>query len=193
MKRRNGKHASQSVARHFRQAYSQLVYVNRFFLNRKHFMMQCGTLFCRLFLQPWFVNSRKCKRRWKLAVQVRWKIWQFSLFFSLTVKTLPTKKNLVIYERTGWKLAFKYPRIYEPVHPGKEKYALILKKHCNFDGKILDFNCVRNFWQKVFVFMFPMIYIFSRNVFSINHYVLVIQFFFLPMVTLRQPLKIRTY
>ena len=41
--------------------------------------------------------------------------------------------------------------------------------------------------------MFPMIYIFSRNVFSINHYVLVIQFFFLPMVTLRQPLKIRTY
>ena len=48
MKRRNGKHASQSVARHFRQAYSQLVYVNRFFLNRKHFMMQCGTLFFRL-------------------------------------------------------------------------------------------------------------------------------------------------
>jgi len=43
--------------------------------------------------------------------------------------------------------------------------------------KILDFNGVRNFWQKVIVYMFPLIYIFSRNVFSINHYVLVIQFY----------------
>ena len=26
-------------------------------------------------------------------------------------------------------------------------------------AKILDFNCVRNFWQKVIVYMFSLIYI----------------------------------
>ena len=52
--------------------------------------------------------------------------------------------------------------------------------------KILDCNiivCVRNIWQKVIVYMFSLkiqtnfVWIFSRNLFSINHYVSVAQFF----------------
>ena len=51
--------------------------------------------------------------------------------------------------------------------------------------KILDFNCVRNFWQKGTVYMFSL----TRNRFFVNHYVVVVQYFCQCMVTLRQPLK----
>ena len=45
--------------------------------------------------------------------------------------------------------------------------------------KNLDFNCVRNFWQKAIVYMISLIYIFwivTRNMFSINHDILVVQY-----------------
>ena len=34
--------------------------------------------------------------------------------------------------------------------------------------KILDSNCVRNFWQKVIVYMFQFVWIFFRSMFSIK-------------------------
>ena len=46
--------------------------------------------------------------------------------------------------------------------------------------KILDFNCVRNFCQTYCVYVFfdlHFVWIFTRNMFSINHYVVVAQYF----------------
>ena len=57
--------------------------------------------------------------------------------------------------------------------------------------KILDFNCVRNFWQRVMVYIISLIYtcldfhwkFFSHKPLFISSTIL------LPIVTLRQPLK----
>ena len=60
--------------------------------------------------------------------------------------------------------------------------------------KNLDFNCVRNFWQKAIVYMISLIYIcldcYQKYVFHKPWYLSSTIFMPMdPMVTLRQPLK----
>ena len=65
--------------------------------------------------------------------------------------------------------------------------------------KIPDDNCVRNFWQKVTVCMFSLIYICLdfHEKYVFHKLLCISDTIFLPMVTLRQPLKnmnqLRTY
>ena len=89
-------------------------------------------------------------------------------------------KNPVIWELTGLNLALSTPK-YKKLFSLEKKNTFLYKKITQIlIVKILVFNCVRNFWQKVIVYMFSLIYVcldFLKKSFSINHFVSVAQFF----------------
>ena len=65
-----------------------------------------------------------------------------------------TYKNLVSWI---WHLnAQKYTNLFSLAKKNRSLYKTITPV---LMVKILDFNCVRNFWQKIIVYMFPLIYI----------------------------------
>ena len=68
-------------------------------------------------------------------------------------------KNLVFQEPTSWIWhlnAQKYTNLFSLAKKNRSLYKTITPVLL---VKILDFNCVRNFWQNIIVYMFSLIYI----------------------------------